>query len=186
MTVEAFLRWCEGREGRFELVDGVIVAMAGATKRHDRIVGNIYVALATRLRAKPCRPYTADLAVRTQDLRVRRPDVTVDCEAGENDALEADRPTAVFEVLSPSTRQTDLVRKLNEYQGLSSLRHIVLVEQSAASITVYSRASGEDAWKSQDLDGLEGEVDLPAIGVRLPATEIYAEVEFDPDLPPGA
>jgi Uma2 family endonuclease len=179
--VEGFLDWCTRQEGRFELVDGVVVAMAGATRRHDQIVVNILTGLVSRLRGKPCRAHTADFAVRTRERTIRRPDVLVDCKPGENDSLEALGPTAVFEVLSPSPRQTDLVRKLDEYRDLAGLRHVVLIEQGVASVVAYARASDEAPWTLSEYDGVESDIELDALGVRLPMAEVYADVEFDPE-----
>jgi Uma2 family endonuclease len=184
MDADAFLQWCLGQEGRYEFVNGEIVAMAGATERHDRVVGNLFVALAVRLRAKPCRPHTGDLAVRTSHDKIRRPDVSVDCEPGRDAAIEAERPTAVFEVLSPSTRQTDLVLKLDEYRQIRDLRHIVLIEQMAPDIVVYSREEAGGAWVATPLHGLDAMMELAAIGVSLPLSELYADVEFEPEIAP--
>ena len=41
MGQDAFLAWAQDRERRYELVDGVPVAMAGAKRRQDQIVGNV-------------------------------------------------------------------------------------------------------------------------------------------------
>ena len=181
MEADEFLAWCAKQEGRYELVDGEIVAMAGASDRHDQIVVNITAALHGRLKGKPCRPRSADFAVRTKRRIMRRPDVLVDCGDRRNDMLEASQPTAVFEVLSPSTRQIDLVKKLNEYRALAGLLSIVLIEQAAADVVVYSRNSSDENWTELNLQGLDGVIELASLSVSLPMTEIYADVAFDPE-----
>jgi len=190
MTPEEFLEWCLTQDEKWELVKGRPVLkdpvdhprmMPGATRRHDRVVTNIIIALGQRLRGSECRPTTDDISLRTMAAsQVRRPDVTIDCGRGDEDAMEASNPVAVFEVLSPSTRQMDLLRKAVEYQDVSSLQHIVFVEPGQASITAYRRIDG-GAWETLELDGQDGVLDLPAVGVELPVAEIYEDVSFETD-----
>jgi hypothetical protein len=81
MTEDEFFVWQERQEDRYEFVDGLPVRpvrmMAGASRRHDQIVVSILLALGNRLRGGPCRPFTADTAVRTVAGKLRRPDVGV-------------------------------------------------------------------------------------------------------------
>ena len=37
MTTDEFLAWHKGQERKYELVDGVPVAMAGARRQHDQV-----------------------------------------------------------------------------------------------------------------------------------------------------
>jgi Uma2 family endonuclease len=151
MTPEEFLVWCQDQEGRWELVAGVpTLAMVGATRRHDTIVVRLIVALDRRLKGGRCTPQTADQAVRTGAASIRRPDVTVDCGPTADDALEASRPTAVFEVLSPSTRKTDRFRKLEEYKAIRGSMRSCPCPRSAPNFrlrksTKASRSSRSDA-----------------------------------------
>ena len=129
MTPEEFYRW-SGEEGaRYELVDGVpLRTMTGASQKHDTITLNVLAALRRKLRGSPCRAHTADIAIATMSGNLRRPDAQVDCGSRADTAYEATSPRLVVEVLSPSTRQTDLVLKLEEYKALPSLAYILLVE----------------------------------------------------------
>ncbi len=74
-----FFAWLELQGTRYELVDGQPRAMVGATRRHDRIVGNLIAALNGRLRGGPCVVNTADIAIRIPNGNSRYPDVSVDC-----------------------------------------------------------------------------------------------------------
>jgi len=55
MTLEEFLRWDDGTDTRYELIDGVPVAMAPPAQAHRilavRLVSRIDAALASRRRA---------------------------------------------------------------------------------------------------------------------------------------
>ncbi len=57
-------------EIRSEYIAGRIYAMAGASRRHNLIAGNILAALKTQLRGKPCETYMADMRVKSQPDRV--------------------------------------------------------------------------------------------------------------------
>jgi Uma2 family endonuclease len=110
---------------------------------------------------------------------VRQPDVTVDCGPIRDDALESTAPTAVFEVLSPSTRTYDLVRKVDEYKNVPSLRHIVLIDPDQPRIVLWSRPDQDTPWRDVELTGdLELSLDLLAIGAQLTLSEVYEDLEF--------
>ena len=185
MTPEEFYRW-PGEEGvRYELVDGFPLkmerfppkAMTGASRRHDRIVVNVLSTLNAKLRGSPCRPSTADIAVASMNGNIRRPDLSVDCGAMLDTAFEATSPRLVVEVLSPSTRQTDLIRKLEEYKALPSLEYILFIEPDLPSALLWWRAPGAP-WELVQFDGLEGVIDLANIGTELTMAEIYEDVTF--------
>lgn len=180
MSADEFLDWCVHQDdGRYELVDGQAVAMLGATDRHDQIVVNLIAELRTRLRSASCAPRTADQAVKTRGQeRVRRPDVLGDCGPRPPKGLFAPNPTVVFEVLSPSTENVTFSSKLDEYKGVASIAHVVLLAQDACAARHYARA-GNDAWTEEDLGGPDAVLKLAAIKVELSLAEIYADVSFE-------
>lgn len=147
LTVEEFLEWNLSQDQRYELVDLLPVplrALAGAKAEHDTIVVNLIAALHTQLRGHHCKPRTADTALRTKIKNVRRPDVTIECAQLEKGSLEARNPTAVFEVLSPTTRKIDRSVKLEEYHRHPSLRTIIHVDPDVMDVIVYTHnASGD-------------------------------------------
>ena len=183
MTADEFLDWCiqpERAEEKWEFVDGYPVEMmTGTTDRHDQIVVNLIAALVQRLRGGPCAPRTADQAIKTmKDRRVRRADVLVDCGPRDPKGLHSKTPTVVIEVLSPSTANLTRSIKVDEYKGLETVKHIVLLEQDAAKGWLHSRAAN-DAWTATEIEGLDATLKLPGIGADLPMAEIYADVAFE-------
>lgn len=182
MTPDDFLVWCQDQPDRWELVHGLpIRMMTGATRTHDQIVVNLIAELHGRMRGKPCRPNTADVAARMPQGNIRRPDVTVDCGGPPNDALESEVPTVFFEVLSKSTRTFDMVRKPEEYKGVPTLRHIVLIDPREPRVWLWSRADQATPWTDQDIEGMEAIVPLVAVGVDLPMASIYDGIAFETD-----
>jgi Uma2 family endonuclease len=179
MLPDKFLEWGLHQELRYELVDGIPYAMAGAKQRHDRIVANTHGLLFGLLRGHRCRNFTADIAVRIPAGNIRRPDAGIDCARFDENASAAGAPYLVIEVLSPSTRQLDLVRKLEEYKTVPSMAHIVILDPDIAEALHWARASGED-WHHTTLEGLEAVIGLPEIGRALDLATLYEGLTFQP------
>ncbi len=177
-TNAEFFAWQERQAERYELVDGQPVRlMAGARNVHDDIVVNILAELREKLRGSGCRPFTGDGSVEIRPGLVRRPDVGVDCGPRDPNAMKAAGPTLVVEVLSPSTRDFDTFRQLEEYKGLPGLAAILLVEPNAPLVALWSRDPAGD-WSETRIAGLDAAVDLPAPPIRLALREIYDGVRF--------
>jgi Uma2 family endonuclease len=174
MTFEQFLDWERHQERKHEFVDGEVVAMAGATIAHNVIQANLIAAAAPKLRGSGCRALTSDMLVRTATGRGRYPDMTIDCGQRRGDDLVAPEPRVVFEVLSSDTQGRDRTIKLADYNATPSIAHYVLVEQRVPIVHVYSRGPhGDFNLRPQEIRGLDGIVELPAIGISLTMTEIY-------------
>lgn len=189
MTVEEFFAWEETQEESHELIDGVPVLrgewirygdawtmMSGASQRHDQIVVNVIIALGTRLRGRTCRAFSPDMSVRTSSRRIRRPDSGVDCGARVDRSTMASEPKVVVEVLSPSTRDFDMFQKLDEYRGVASIDHVLLIDPNDPQAALWTR--GPDGWAQTELRGLEASAELTAVGLVLPMVEIYEDVVF--------
>lgn len=172
MTEAEFLAWEPGDDGRYELVDGQPVAMTGARSKHDRVVVAALLSIGTQLRGKPCRPCTADIAVRIPNGNLRRPDLTVDCGRPDPDDMVAAAPTLVLEVLSPSTRQRDLLRKALEYKTVPTIAYILFVDPDETAAILHRREDGA-MWSEHDLIGPDTPLDFPLIDVRLTLADLY-------------
>ena len=178
MSEGEFLSWCMHQEGRWELVAGEPVRMmAGATKRHDRVVRNILRALERRLKGGPCEPWMDDVASRMVSGNIRRPDVTVDCGPYDPDAHLSSEPAAFFEVLSPSTEPLDLLGKPDEYRQLPSLRLFAVIDPKRPRVKLYTRTS--KGWAVADIIGIESALPLEGFGNDLTFAEIYQGITFE-------
>lgn len=175
LTVEEFLRIRFASDQKAELSNGVIRMMAGGKGSHARVKRNILRFLGVALRGSGCSPYDSDMGVRTGDLSIRYPDVSVFCgrDTPENDSLVAfDDPRAVIEVLSPSTRQEDLGVKLEEYRTLGSIETIVFVEPESGLMRLLQR-TGDATWTDADL-AIGADLPLLGLSVSIPNTEIFS------------
>ncbi|RTL89040.1 MAG: hypothetical protein EKK29_04020 [Hyphomicrobiales bacterium] len=105
MTVEEYLARSQGREGRYELIDGVVYAQAAERAAHADMKLDVAVALMNAIRAKKleCRAMVDGMAVRVGAKTVYEPDALVYCGPKlPGDALLVD-PVVVVEVISPTS-----------------------------------------------------------------------------------
>ena len=170
----AGLRRLENRlKARYELIGGEVRLMAGGSRADDVVAGNILAALHAALRDKDCDVHGSNLKIVSPAGMVTYPDVFVRCGPLADEAIECQDPVVVFEVLSPSTRSEDLVRKRWGYQAIPTLAHLVYVDAARVRIEIATRAP-EDRWWSVFLDQLNASLDLTALGIELALGEIYA------------
>lgn len=174
ITPEDYLaHYANDLDEKWELIDGQVYAMGGASSHHVSIGLNVATALKQHLRGKPCKPYLNDLRVDIGD-NYFYPDVLVDCGDVNKNRLSAEKPLLIMEVLSKSTAFLDKTKKLVEYQSLPTLQEYVLVEQTLMKVTVYRRS---EQWVGQVY--LAGEdVLLQSIDLIVPIEVIYEDIEF--------
>ena len=155
---------------RHEYVGGMIHAMVGATKRHNRIVGNVYAHLLAASRGGPCRVYVETVKLRAAEDTIYYPDVMVACEP-EDDPLVEHSPCLIVEVASPPTESIDRREKMLAYRKIPTLRAYLIVAQDERRVERHWRdESGE--WRQGEAVG-EGFVPIPCPETKLPLAEIY-------------
>jgi len=141
---EAFRRWCDAQpKGRYERVDGRIVAMAPERIAHVRVKGAIFKALdrAVALAGVNCEALPDGATVETGDSDYE-PDALVNCgEPMDDDAVAAPNPLIIVEVLSPGTKSTDTGGKLADYFRVPSVAHYLIVHPTRR-IVIHHRRHG--------------------------------------------
>lgn len=177
MTVDQFLRKYEGAEGKYELVNGEVYAMAGGSIRHARVGGRVLAALMSKLAGTACEPFNSDTGLRLTDDTLRYPDVAIYCDPRdlERDDVKTQEfrfPKVIFEVLSPSTEDDDRGVKVAHYKRLPSLAAIVLIDPIEREIEVHERQPSGD-WLHRMLPP-ESSLVLSDPAVTLSHTEIFA------------
>ncbi len=173
LSVEEYIEGELLSEVRHEYVGGVVYAMAGASDDHNRIAGNIFGELRERLRGKRCEPFGSDMKFKIPRYdSFYYPDVMVTCDPTDNAKYFRERPTIVFEVLSPETQRTDTREKRYAYDTVASLQVYVVLSQDRAEATVHRRTSA-GTWSSEVVQGLSALLQLPEIAVEIPFARIY-------------
>lgn len=173
ITPEDYLESELASDVRREYVLGHVYAMAGASDDHNRIAGNIFGELRDRLRGRRCEAFINDMKVRLRHANdtFYYPDVTVACDPADNAKYFRERPSVIFEVISPDTERTDRREKAHAYWRIPSVEMYLLVEQDRQRITVLRRA--ESDWKTETLEGSSAVLKLECIEVEIPFERIY-------------
>jgi Uma2 family endonuclease len=131
-TADAFIAWAmEQPTGRFELDNGVVVAMAPERASHAVAKLNAAIAMRNAISAQrlPCQVFPDGMSIRVNDRTVYEPDALVRCGPPlPGDAIEVVDPLVVVEVVSPSSRGIDRGVKLASYFSAPSMRHYLIVD----------------------------------------------------------
>ena len=169
MDVDAFLAWSEGQEGRFELHDGAVVAMAPERSAHLLSKGAVYIALVEAIRRAglACTAYPDGATVRTASHSAYEPDALVRCGAPlPRDQVKIADPVVVVEVLSPSTAGVDHGVKLLGYFTMPSVVHYLIVNPEQRMVIHHKRGVG-DALETRILGEGVLMLDPPALDIGV-------------------
>ena len=94
----------------------------------------------------------------------------------ENSKCIINNPFIIVEVLSDSTANFDKNDKLEEYQILESLQHIIFVHQKKVSVSTYTRTDKPNTWINQNFRELN---DSFIIGEDIIwIKDIYRKIQF--------
>lgn len=174
MTVDEFLAWAEGREGRWELHDGRPVAMSPERLKHVETKAEAWAALrnAVERAQAPCHAVPDGMTVRISARAAFEPDVLVYCGPRlPPDAIEVPEPRIVVEVLSEATAARDHGVKLAGYFSLPSLAHYLILDPDRRTIIHHKRGQG-DVIETRVLTS--GSLRLDPPGLELAVEELFA------------
>lgn len=184
-TVDEYLELERAGNERYEYIDGQLFMMAGESLAHSQICINIAGEVRAQLKGTPCQALSPNMKVRTQLHSKHRgrfsyPDLIIVCGTPlfhdtEKDVLT--NPTAIFEVLSPSTESYDRGEKFLRFRAeIEALTDYVLIAQDMPLVEHYTRRS--DGWLLVSTDELTGTLNLPNVNCRLSLAEVYDRVKF--------
>jgi Uma2 family endonuclease len=180
VTAEEYLALDRAAEFRSEFLDGEMVAMSGASMRHVRLGGSLFVQLYHALQGSQCEAFGPDFRVRVSPSMYTYPDVTVVCGkpmlADERQDILLN-PTVIVEVLSPSTEHYDRGVKFQHYRSIESLQDYILVAQDQIRIEQYTRVKAH-TWTFREYQSADETLLIEAAGVSVPIARIYERVDF--------
>jgi Uma2 family endonuclease len=177
LTEEEYLAFERASDVRHEFLSGRIYSMAGASREHNLITGNVAGEIRAQLKGKPCETYSNDMRVRVPGTGLYTyPDVVVVC--GEpvfiddhNDTLV--NPTLIVEVLSSTTEAYDRGEKFRDYRSIKSFSEYVLIAQNKMAVDHFVKQ--KNIWTIREV---EQEIKLVSFSCILTLAEIYDRVEF--------
>lgn len=179
LSLEEYLAAERKSEFRSEYVDGEVVAMTGASRKHNIIVANAIGELRQQLKNRPCELYTNDMRVKIPTASVYTyPDVVVVCGEPRFEDNFVDtllNPTLIIEVLSESTESYDRGKKFAYYRTLQSLGEYILIAQDEYRIEQYIKQD-DGRWLLSEERSLDESIELTIIQCSFALKEIYDKV----------
>ena len=160
-------------EVRHEYFGGRVFPMPGASDDHNRIAGNLFLALGNYLEGHVCEVFSNDMKARTHSQVFYYPDVMVGCDPRDTDNLYLRFPKLLIEVLSEATERLDRREKRWSYQTIESLEEYVLVAQDRVEFTVFRRAN---EWQPEVLTQLDQLARFVSLDFSMPLSSIYEGV----------
>jgi prevent-host-death family protein len=141
-TYEEYTRLVEDSKNRYEYINGVIYLLASPTHNHQLVSSQIHVAFFNWFKGKKCKPFYAPYDVNipiAEEKNTVQPDILVICD--DENVNEKGRyygiPSLVVEVLSPSTRNKDMVAKLELYMK-GGIGEFWIVDPENREVFVYT------------------------------------------------
>jgi Uma2 family endonuclease len=189
MTVEEFLDWDGGgHQGKMELVNGIVVAMAPASATHGVIQGNIVRAIGNHIQRQgmPCLVGVEQpvLPLVAKGKNVRVPDVAVTCHKPSAIKTMPD-PIMIAEVLSPSNER-ETWAAIQAVAGLPTMQEILVVDSTAVLVEAYRRLP-DGSWQEEPsavVRDVTGIVRIACLDFDLPLAEIYWQTYLAADAGP--
>ena len=171
---------------KHEYFQGKLVAMAGASLIHNRLVANLLGEIREPLKNKPCEILPSDIRVSTPSREsYMYPDAVIVCGQPEMEDDKFDtlkNPVVIFEILSPSTEDHDRGRKFFFYRQIPSFKEYILVDSTKPFVEI-SRQEENGAWKFETITDPEGQLFISSIGISIPMAEVYRNVSFQTEAP---
>lgn len=144
VSYEEFMEIYEKSDLRLEFLDGEITALSSPSAEHQLISGELFVSLRTHFKETACKvlyaPFDIHIYKEGSDVPdVLQPDLVVACDLEENTRNNRYMgvPMLVVEILSPTTRSSDMVDKLRSYM-LSGIQEYWIVDPENRSFLVYA------------------------------------------------
>lgn len=170
-TVEDYRNW--PAEERVELIDGEIIQMESPSFNHQAALQefNIQFSLYILKKKGKCRVLTSPLDVQLDedDQTMLQPDLLILCDERKIRSWGIfGAPDFVLEILSPSTRTYDMIRKKNKYIA-AGVKEYWILDLEKEKIITYAEKNGYVS----SIHPLQGRV-----GVVLYDNDLEIELDF--------
>ena len=187
-TLEEYLELDHESEEKIEFWNGHVFTLAGASDAHDRIQGNLYFHLRTKLRGKTCRVFLSDMRVKVPAYPpYRYPDLSALCgkteieKLGKQDLLI--NPQLIVEILSDSTADFDRGYKFTYYKSIESFTEYILIAQDRPHVSQFVKQS-DNSWLNHEFNDINDNFYLESVGCEIELAELFRDVEFPEIEPP--
>ncbi|ALB42969.1 MULTISPECIES: Uma2 family endonuclease [Nostocales] len=178
---EEYLEFEVNSELRHEYIDGLIIPMTGGTPNHNKIAGNLYVAIHFALKRQPYEVYYTDQRLWIPKRRIHTyPDVMIVqtplvFEEGRNDTIT--NPVMIAEVLSKSTKGYDRDEKFAAYRTIASFQEYILIDQYTIHVEQYVKTDNRK-WMFLEYEDINDTLNLTSVSCQISLADIYEKIDF--------
>jgi Uma2 family endonuclease len=178
MTLAEFLRWEDGTDTRYELLDGMAVAMAPPAIAHGMLALRLGARIDAALRSRPpCFGQSeAGIARPDRNDTCYIADLTVTCTPPERGQQLLRDPLLIVEILSPGTALYDRQTKVSDYRRIASVEEILLIDSTSIFAEVLRREG--DRWITEIVPGPQATLALASIGLTAAMSDLYEGIDL--------
>ena len=180
-TVEEYLELEIASETRSEYCNGEIIPMTGGTPEHNRISGNLYIALSLALKREPWETFHVDQRLWVPAVSLYTyPDVMVlpkpiELQTGRKDTVV--NPYFIAEVLSKSTQSYDRGDKFFAYRTIPSFQEYLLIDQDRIHVEHHIKTAAHQ-WLFSEYDDPTVTLSLSTFEFQIQIAELYENIDF--------
>ncbi len=135
MTLDEFETMIKDERLCYELIDGVVAMSPSPSFQHQVIGGRLVSAASIQLKGVCTAVYEFDMKI--DKYNVLRPDVSIYCNGG------TETPEIVFEILSPSAKQKDMMVKPARYKA-AGVKEYWIIDPESHTVLVHTFALDEN------------------------------------------
>lgn len=188
-TAEEYLELELAAETRSEYRNGDIIPMTGGTPTHNRISGNLYIALSLDLKRKPYEVFHVDQRLWIPELSLYTyPDVMVvpkplELQTGRRDTVV--NACFIAEVLSKSTQNYDSPaetlcersEKFAAYRTIPTFQEYLLIDQHRVHVEHHVKTA-VNQWLFSEYDDPSVVLSFKAFEVQIQIADLYENIDF--------
>ena len=148
--------------------------MAGASKAHVIVTGNLSARLVSNLRGTACISYATNMKVRLPSLNLfYYPGLAITCDDRDSNSDEdfVLHPKLIIEVLSDPTEAFDRGNKFADYKSIPEFEEYVLIHQSQILIERFQRKS-ENRWMPH-IYRADDDITVSSSNFACPVLDLY-------------
>jgi Uma2 family endonuclease len=180
-TIDEYLELEIASETRSEYRNGEIIPMTGGTPEHNRISGNLYIALSLGLKRKPYEVFHVDQRLWIPEVGIYTyPDVMVlskplQLQTGRKDTVI--NPCFIAEVLSKSTQNYDRSEKFIAYRTIPTFQEYLLIDQYRIHVEHHLKTAAHQ-WLFSEYDDPTVTLSLSTLELQIQIAELYENIDF--------
>ena len=176
LTADEYLQFEKEAHENHEFFKGEILAMAGASPRHNQIFKNLYLQLGFALKGKPCQPYGSDLRIHIpQNTLYTYPDISIICKDLMPSSDESDsiiEPVIIIEILSEGTQNYDRGAKFKLYRDIPTLKEYIMVDSESITVECF-RLNQNNHWELEEYKSPDQTLAIPTLAININLSQIY-------------